>query len=196
MRKLLLLPFLAAAAFSQGATLNLTGLAANSGTLNLNLVPPSGTVNGPYSAGPFNASLDGGASMEVYCGDLLHSANYSSQTATLVDTDTKGIGFQKAARILNRYYADADTVLERAALQGAIWRSIYGSDLTISDGTTGATALAESYLIQDLSAYSTHATYYDLGGNQSMLGISPVPEPASLAALSVGAMGLLRRRKR
>ena len=194
MRNILVLSLLGVTAASQAAdSFNLLGLAPQAGTLAL-----SGILNNTYSAGPFNASLNGGPSMEVYCADLGHSAAYNSpMTVNVVDTSTLGSGYQLAAQILNKHFASADTALERAALQGAIWRSIYGNSISLNDGTSGAAALAESYLTEDLTGYSTSARYYDLGSaNQSMMGVQSVPEPASIAALGVGALGVLKRRKK
>lgn len=195
MRSLIALSLLAVAAVSQADSFNLGGLALTStGTLQM-----SGVLNGHYYAGPFTATLNGGASFRTFCADLGHEANYgSAQAVTLVDTATLDGGYQQAARILNKYGATAgNDPLKNAALQGGIWKALYGSALTLADGTAGATTLASAYATEDLSAYSSHATFYNLGGaNQSMIGAAPVPEPAAVAALGVGAVGLLRRRKR
>ena len=198
MRSLLLASFLLATAASQAASLNITGMAlTNTGTLALSGV--TGMADGTYYAGPFTASLDGGASMRVFCGDLLNHTQFSSPTnATLKDTHALGGGYAQAARLLNKYGAAAgDDPMLNAALQGAVWKSIFPT-LSYADGTAGASALTTSYLSENLSAYSDRATFYDFGGaNQSMIGYSqPVPEPTSVAALGVGALGLLRRRRK
>ncbi len=173
----------------------LHGLAQPStGTLALSGV--SGLNDGLYYAGPFTATLNGGSGFRVFCADLLHETAYNVTNAvTIQDTFSMGSGYQQAARIINKYGASAgNDQLLNAALQGAIWKSIFPT-VNLADGTTGATALANSYLSEDLSGYSAHASYYNLGNsNQSML--APVPEPASMAALAVGALGLLKRRKR
>lgn len=181
----------------------LNGLESGAGILGLSNV--SGLNDGAYWAGPFSAQVNGGAAIDVFCADLLHEANYGSvQAVTIVDTATMGVGYQKAAQILNKYYAGADTDLKRAALQGAIWKSIFGT-LNYSDGTAGASALINSYLAEDLSLYSTHANYYNLdGANQSMMGIrstpntplQAVPGPAPVASFAVGLCGLVRRRRK
>ena len=199
MRIPLLFALAALAAASQASSLDITGLSMGGNTGILNLGNVTGLADGAYYAGPFDASLDGGSSFRVFCGDLIDHTQFNASTGvSLVDTASLGAGYQQAARLLNKY---AGTVgsdpLANAALQAAVWKSIFPT-LTYSDGTAGASALAGTYLAStDLAGYSDHATYYDFGGaNQSMLGIQPTPEPTSMAALAVGALGLLRRRKR
>lgn len=193
MRNTLVLSLVAAAAASQAATFTLSGLAlSGTGTLAL-----SGVVNGTYSAGPFSAAVDGNPAMRVYCGDLLHSASYGTPAAVAVmDTATLGAGYEQAARIYNKYAPLAGNDVQlNAALQGGIWKAIYGATVNVADGTAGAAALANGYATEDLSAFSSHANFYNTGGaNQGMIGA--VPEPASMVALGAGALGLLRRRKR
>jgi hypothetical protein len=204
MRTALVLPFLFVAAVSQASdSMTISGLSLGGGTGILGLSNVSGMNDGSYYAGPFDASLNGGATQRVYCADLLHHTEYNSATAVNVtDTALLGSGYQQAARIYNKYAGGvvSDATMN-AALQAAIWKSIFPT-LTYVDGTSGASALADSYLASsDLGSYSNHAKLYDFGGaNQSMLGgvpnANPVPEPASMAALGVGAISILRRRKK
>ncbi len=198
MRSIVLLSLFTVATASQASSLKITGLSlgGNTGTLALSNV--TGLSDGTYYAGPFDASLDGGAAMRVFCGDLVHHTQFNAGTSVSpTDTAGLGLGFQTAARLLNKYGATAgNDPLKNAALQAAVWKSIFPT-LAYADGTAGASALAGTYLAStDLAGYSAHATFYDFGGaNQSMIGVpKAVPEPASMAALAVGAMGLLRRR--
>ena len=181
-------------------TISRLSLGDNTGILNLSNV--TGLQNGAYYAGPFDASLDGGSTLRVFCADLVHHTGFGTATAvTPKDTATLGSGYGQAAQLLNRFGVEvANDPIKNAALQAAIWKSVFPT-LVFSDSTAGVSALATTYLGTDLTGVSNRATYYDFGGaNQSMLGFSPnaqpVPEPASFAALGVGALGLLRRRKK
>jgi hypothetical protein len=190
-----LVAFLATGA--SATTLTLQGLALGSNA-QMN-VSGSGLFNGTVFAGPENASLDGGPSIRVFCADLAHLSNSNVTSVTLVDTSTAGTNWQLAAKLYNKYSPTVgNNTFDNAALQVAIWRAIFPS-ATITDGdTSGVSAAANILLASDLTGISDQATYYDMGGaNQSMLGgYQPVPEPASMAALGLGALGLLKRGKR
>lgn len=199
MRTLFLVTLAALATAAQADTLNIGSLSLGGDTGILHLSGVTGLNDGTYYAGPFDASLNGGSTFRVFCADLLHETAFNANGTVLVqDAATLGAGYGKAAQIVNKFGASVgNDPVKNGALQAAIWTSIFPT-VQYSDSTPGISSLAATYLATDLTGVSDHASYYNLGnGNQSMLGFSPqaVPEPTSVAALAVGAMGLLRRKR-
>ncbi len=187
------------AAGASATTFTLQGLALPSNDT-VHVTGPGVLTNDVY-AGPENASLNGGPSFRVFCADLGHLSNGGATPVSLVDTSLPlvGSGYKLAAKLYNKYSPTVGNDQDaNAALQVAIWEAIFPSATITDVAPAGIVAQANILLGSDLSAVSDKATYYDMGNaNQSMIGgYQAVPEPTSMAALGLGALALVKRRKR
>jgi hypothetical protein len=153
-----------------------------------------------YYAGPFDVSLNGGSSFQTFCADLNDETVFNSPTSVLLrDTLTMGSNYQLAAQLYNQYDPTVGSDLTKnAGLQVAIWQALNPS-ISVSDfWQSGVTAAAQADFAGLLSTTSKEATFYDFGGhNQGQIGkaTQAVPEPTSIAALGLGVLGFIRKRR-
>ncbi|MBX3118289.1 MAG: PEP-CTERM sorting domain-containing protein [Fimbriimonadaceae bacterium] len=201
-RAFLVISLFAVGASSHAITMQFVG--TNKGQT----VKMSGSVQpGSWFAGSLKYKIDGVDTITL-CGDLTtQQTGNGPWNVTKALTSTQGPKFTKAGQMVTQFYGDALTNnTKAAALQLAIWEILHETSGTF-DLTSGAVKLdstTSNYasLIANANSYETAASpagdawrYISTdGGFQGQM--SPVPEPASLAALGVGAIALLRRRKK
>lgn len=145
------------------------------------------------------------------CADINSDLNSGSHSYNLSSTDPLGsTGVDKAGRIVGQYFALATTADQQAGLQLAVWDALYngsssfdltGSKTNTGFSVTGASSGALTWGASYYAAVNTNfgsATYLQTSasGGQSQLTAQAVPEPASIAALGVGLVGLFVRRRR
>jgi hypothetical protein len=209
---------------ASASELNYTGMGLH------DIVTINGLVSGSYYAGeitwawsdPVPNGFD--PSIATYCVDILNELA-SPQTVNVSDTTDSNMttpaadGGAKAAWLLNTYASAVTTGVQAAALQVAIWESLYDNDHNLNTGnfslvtssaayTGAAEALliynqANDYLGHLFSAsapnhqyYTSVATWLDAVGPRGGQDQIATPEPATLALLGLGSIGAFSRRRR
>lgn len=158
-------------------------------------------------AGAMSATLDGIQSFDAYCVDSLHAPLIGS-SYPVTATALPNAGLANSARLAYLYETFAPTVDNAdkgAGLQLALWDVLVDNGDGLSAGQFRASSVtttmnqAAAYLSSSVG-HSGSATWYQgvPGANQpqGLIGANPVPEPASLATLSIAAVALLRRRRK
>lgn len=196
--------FLAVASQAQLVTVELGG---HTSTPTSTSVMYSYMGGGPTTsfATAYNASVDGFNFM-AYCVDL--SAGAAVNSSYLADRESvltflPGSVGQRLAYIYNNHHNAGLTADQQASVQVALWEARYDMDFDLNSGNFKAMAInsgvksgAEAILANVMNPTGPigDAYYFESQINSQDL-IGPVPEPASLAALGVGAAALIRRRK-
>lgn len=147
--------------------------------------------------------LNGSSTLYTVCGDLSSPLDNSAHSYSLAVTPNDNSGIGKAGHIVSTYFKDALTSNDKATgLQLAVWEAIYddGATFNASAGkfelpsNSGVSAAALSYASLYYGATSGVANRYSSSACGSQAQFSPVPEPASMAAIGLGAIGVFRRR--
>ncbi len=142
----------------------------------------------------------------AYCVDINQYAGSSQATAVPVTSVPNG---NLAAWLFDTYSQQADTSLEAAALQTALWEVLNetGSTFNVSSGyfsITGNSAVATKANSMLAGLDRTYVSAYppmilQSSSKQDMLISNPnlnSPEPATMGLLILGATGLLARHRR
>lgn len=175
------------------------------------------------AAGPFSATLNGGPSayptnFDVYCVDLYHWITNGDTYAVNLRPTADLLYGDRAAWLYNTYATGISTAIQGSALQIALWETVRDGGVDLSTGafqflasdnggsgnTTTMAILnqANAYLTASAGQSSTGTwfeatTHPNNTRNQNMLGPPPaVPDPSSLAVLTIGMVGLALRRRR
>lgn len=178
--------------------------------------------NGPV--GPFNFVVldDGGTGLgptfRSFCADFFQDValgeNYTFTPvpfADLPDVAGNATKISKIQELYDRYYPVATDAENGAAFQLALWEILYDPNTTdlssgnftaIGPGTPSSIGVAQSWLntIGDSSIPDPTQRYTLTGllsrtGQDQIVPTEPVPGPAGVVLLAIGAVGLVVRRR-
>lgn len=141
-----------------------------------------------------------------YCVDIYQTVGDMFATALSIDTLNNG---DKVAYLFETFAGLVDTNTKAAGLQVAIWEVVFeqdpvpwnaGAGAFYITGNAAALSQADAYLATVPDLYSPQTEIFVLHSpcKQDLLlpTGNPVPEPATLAILLLGGVGLACRRKR
>jgi hypothetical protein len=135
----------------------------------------------------------------TFCVDLTHMiTNGQSYQVNPVFTSTLSATnvYREAGDVLDAGIKTATDKNHAAALQLAIWKTVYGN--TFSASGVSSTVLSEenAYYTAGMKYKGNALFLQDTPTSKGQSQITCTPEPASLAVLGIGVFGLFFRRKR
>jgi len=190
----------AGAGLACAAPLNLTGLG-----LGQNASASLGSLSQNFFSGAQSGNYNGGPSATLFCVDFDKHNSIPTSYDVSVLTETSLSNGALVGKVFNKF-SNFTTNAEAAALQLAIWDAVYDGGDGLAAGSFKSSSFQSevaAIFAADFTGVSSHITYYaptSHGPNgdlyQGMITGAPVPEPATMAVLALGAGALLRRRRR
>ena len=188
-------------------TFTTTGLGDNVGVSYIDLAGPGGH-NGYAGELRFTDGVD---TFSTLCVDLRATiGGGASWNAPITPLTIAEGNYFLAGSIMAGNIGSVATGTDWAALQLAVWEAVYdgnsgdfgNGNFVVDSAATGVVPLAQIYFgIRDTNAnvlmYGNQTN--ESGGyvaGQAQIRVVPVPEPCSLAALGIGALAVIRKRRK